>query len=372
MGGIQPLVAAELIDACGTDPTFFCELLFDATGSERVAEIGDFLIRPVKVILIVLAGWIVNRIVHRIISRSLARLIAAQKEKLDEAQAAAKVEPPAHPGRLAALRALAERRTERNAIAFEKSRQRAETLGEVLRSVASIVILSIAIFMALAEFNINLGPLIAGAGIIGLALGFGAQSLFKDFLTGIFMLIEGQYGVGDVIDVGDAAGVVEEVKLRTTKIRDLHGTVWYIPNGEIRRVANSSQEWARAVLDVEVAYDTDISHAMTVIMRTAVSVWEDTLDNATVLEEPQIWGVQAFGASAISIRLALKVEPSEQWAVAREVRRRLKDAFDEENIEIPFPQRTVWLRNVREPDEASDTPHETLEFTPQGAPEGEV
>jgi small conductance mechanosensitive channel len=168
------------------------------------------------------------------------------------------------------------------------------------------------------------------------------------------MLVEDQYGVGDVIDVGDATGVVEEISLRTTRLRDVDGTVWFVPNGEIRRIGNKSQQWARAVLDVEVAYDTDIEVASEVIKRVADSVWHDELEHATVLEEPEIWGVQEFGASAIAIRLVLKVEPGEQWATAREVRKRLKAVFDTEGIEIPFPQRTVWMHTM--PPAPSDSP----------------
>jgi small conductance mechanosensitive channel len=274
-----------------------------------------------------------------------------------------------------ALRELAARKARLASEQAERGRQRAETLGSVLRSIAALVIYTVATFMALGEFDVNLGPLIASAGIIGIAFGFGAQSLVKDFLSGIFMLVEDQYGVGDIVDVGDAAGVVEEVKLRITKIRDVHGTLWHVPNGEIRRVANMSQEWARAVLDVEVAYDTDLNHAMTVIKRTAVELWEAALPNATVLDEPEIWGVERFGSDAIAIRLVLKVEPGEQWATGREVRRRLKDAFDEEGIEIPFPQRTVWLHDA--PVTAAAPPRPTTpipeqDFTPKAAAEGEV
>ena len=243
----------------------------------------------------------------------------------------------------------------------------------VLRSIASIVVYSIAVMMSLAEFDVNLGPLIAGAGIVGVAVGFGAQSLVKDFLSGIFMLLEDQYGVGDVIDVGETTGVVEEVKLRTTQIRDVSGTLWHVPNGTINRVANMSQEWARTVLDVEVAYDTDIGHAMTVMKAAADSVWMENLAHATVLEEPEIWGVQSFGADSIAIRLVLKTEPGEQWATGREVRRRLKLAFDEAGIEIPFPQRTVWLHNVAGESVSVATPVvDSAEFTPKAAAEGEA
>ena len=367
------IIAAELVDACGSDPGFLCELLFDATGNETVSEIGEFLVRPVKVGLILLAAWVLNRIAHRLIERTVKGLIAAQEQRYADTALADTDEasPDATPAHLSSLRALAERRSALNAIHLERGRQRAETLGAMLRSGTTIVIFTIAGFMALAEFDVNLGPLIASAGIVGIALGFGAQSLVRDFLTGIFMLVEDQYGVGDIVDVGEAAGVVEEVKLRTTKIRDVHGTLWHIPNGEIHRVANKSQEWARAVLDVEVAYDTDIAHAMAVIKRVAVSVWEDALDHATVLEEPQIWGVEEFGASAIAIRLVLKVEPSEQFAVAREVRRRLKVAFDEEGIEIPFPQRTIWMHSVGEDVTGAPVTVQASDVVTRGTPEAE-
>jgi len=362
----------SLADACGSDPGFLCELVFDLTDSEGLAEATDFFVRPVKVILIFILAWLVNRVVHRIINRTVQEIVDSQAAKLEDASDVEDPGPHAH-GRLEALRELATRRSAKAKEQAERGQQRAQTLGTVLRSIASLVIYTIATFMALSEFNVNLGPLIASAGIIGIAFGFGAQSLVKDFLSGIFMLIEDQYGVGDIIDVGNAAGVVEEVKLRTTKIRDVHGTLWHIPNGEIARVANMSQDWARAVLDIEVAYDTDINHAMTVIKKVADSVWEEALPNATILSEPEIWGVESFGASAIAIRLVVKVEPSEQWAAAREIRKRLKPAFDDEGIDIPFPQRTIWLNKVEpEPVAMSATPKTPVEeFHPKTAPEGE-
>jgi small conductance mechanosensitive channel len=199
--------------------------------------------------------------------------------------------------------------------------------------------------MALGEFDINLGPLIAGAGIAGIALGFGAQSIVQDFLAGFFMLIEDQYAVGDIVDVGEASGVVEGMGLRTTRLRDVNGTLWYVPNGQIQRVANKSQQWARAVLDIEVAYDTDIELAKRVIKETADSVWNDHLPKATIIEEPEIWGVEMFGESAIAIRLVVKTEPGEQFSTAREIRGRLIVAFTREGIEIPFPQRVIWTRS---------------------------
>lgn len=366
------IVGAGLEDACGSDPGFLCELVYDSTESEVIAEFADFLVRPTKVLVILLAAWIITRIVRGLINRSIDRLLASQAEK--DAVHPASVADEASPQRLEALRELALRRAERSAIQAERTRRRTETLGTVLSSIAALVIYTIAAFMALGEFDVNLGPLIASAGIVGIAFGFGAQSLVKDFLSGIFMLIEDQFGVGDIIDVGAASGVVEVVSLRTTQIRDVHGTLWHVPNGEILRVANKSQQWARAVLDIEVAYDTNINHAMTVIKRCADGLWIEALPNATILEEPEIWGVESFGASAIAIRLAVKVEPGEQFATAREIRRRLKKAFDEEGIEIPFPQRTVWIHEVSDDEKAPPSPPagDFAEFTPVAAPEGEA
>jgi len=363
------VLGAGLPDACGPDPNFLCELVYDTTESELLAETADFLISPVTVVLILLAAWVINRIVRRLIRRGINRLLEGHAER-------AVLEPHVHegaPGRLEALRDLAAKRAERTAIQAERARRRAETLGTVLESVAALVIYTIAAFMALAEFSVNLGPLIASAGIVGIAFGFGAQSLVKDFLSGIFMLIEDQFGVGDIVDLGEAAGVVEALSLRTTEVRDVHGTLWHVPNGEILRVANKSQQWARAVMDIEVAYDTNVSHAMSIIKEVADTVWHDTLENATILEEPEIWGLENFGSDAIAIRLAVKVEPGEQWAAKREIRRRLKEAFDEAGISIPFPQRTVWLHEVTDEPAPPAPEPETVEheFMPAAAPEGE-
>lgn len=341
---ISTVLAATLTEACSDDPGFLCELVFDVTGNETLADVADFLVRPTKVLLILLVAWLLNRVAQRAINRTIDGIVDSQTKKLEDSNQPAVEDDK--PRRMKALAALTARREQREAIQVERSKQRAQTLGAVLRSMASIVIYFVAVVMALGEFDVNLGPLIAGAGIVGVAIGFGAQSLVKDFLSGIFMLVEDQYGVGDVVDVGDASGTVEAVNLRTTQIRDSQGTLWHVPNGEIRRVGNMSQQWARAVLDIDVAYDTDLNHAMGVIKRVADGLWEEALPNATVLEEPRVYGVQNFGADAVTIRLGVKVEPAEQFATARELRMRLKYAFDEEGIEIPFPQRTVWMHQV--------------------------
>ncbi len=344
MDAMFVLAQVSLTDACGSDPGLLCWLVFRITASEGLAQATEWLGRPLNAAIILALTWLVNRLLRRFISRAVERVIAGQQEDAAEAAAAAEhraaTEQRINLQQRSLARALALRESS------ERSTQRTRTVGTVVGNVASIMVYLIGIGMALAEFGVNLGPLIAGAGIVGVALGFGAQSLVKDFLSGIFMFIEDQYGVGDIIDVGEASGVVEVVNLRTTRIRDVEGTLWHVPNGEIRRVANKSQEWARTVLDIEVAYDTDIVRAMEVIKQVADEVWEQAPDHATILEEPELWGVEAFGESAIAIRLAMKVEPSEQWATARLIRARIKEAFDVEGIQIPFPQQTVWLHQV--------------------------
>ena len=226
----------------------------------------------------------------------------------------------------------------------ERRRQRTETIGSVLRSITSIVVFTVAGAMVLSELDFDLGPVIASAGIAGVALGFGAQNLVKDYLNGMFMILEDQYGVGDAIDAGEASGIVEAVGLRTTRLRSVDGTVWHIRNGEILRVGNMSQGWSRALLDVSVAYDTDTDKATAVIKEVADGVWHDEVLGKLVLEEPEVWGVENLGVDGIAIRLVVKTAPLEQWTVARELRRRVKTAFDEHGIEIPLPQRSLWLR----------------------------
>ncbi len=332
-------VLAQTTDTC---ESFVCRWVNDVSHNDTLARFVDWVVaKPLKVLLIFVIALVVNRLLRRGIRKMIDRLMSEREE-----HARRRHEQEVEDGRFAALRARAMAKAQLLEVQAERSKQRTEALGTVLRSIASLVVYGMAAIIALGEFGVSLGPLVAGAGIVGVALGFGAQSLVRDFLSGIFMLIEDQYGVGDVIDVGDATGVVEEVNLRTTRLRDVNGTVWFFPNGEIRRVGNKSQQWARTVLDVDVSYDTDLGRAAEVIKTVADSVWHDQLENATVLEEPEIWGVEAFRDSSVAIRLVLKVEPGEQWATAREIRKRLKRAFDEAGIEIPFPQRTLWMREA--------------------------
>ena len=195
----------------------------------------------------------------------------------------------------------------------------------------------------------GLGPLIATAGIVGIALGFGAQSLVKDFLAGMFIIVEDQYGVGDIIDVGELSGTpvvgtVESVSLRATRLRSVNGTVWHVPNGTVARVGNMSQQWARALLDVSVAYGSDLELAQAEIKRVADELWGDPAWAGMVLEEPEVWGVEELAPDGVTIRLVVKTQPAEQFKVLRELRTRIKTALDSAGVEIPTAQRTVWVR----------------------------
>lgn len=325
-------------DVCDAGMDVVCDWVLDVTGSERLAELTDWLVeRPAKILLLFAVAFVVNRIFRRTIRRGVRRMVADR-----EAKRVLRHQQEVADGRFAQRGTQAELKARQLVVDADRSKQRAQTLGTVLESTATVVIYSLAALIALGELEINLGPLIAGAGIVGIALGFGAQTIVRDFLAGMFMIIEDQFGVGDIVDLGDAVGVVEEISLRTTRIRDVHGAVWYFPNGEVRRVANKSQLWSRSVLDVEVAYDTDIEHAKRVILEAACSVWDDGIDGATILEQPEIWGVERLGDSAVAIRLVVKTEPGEQWMASREIRQRIKVAFDRAGIVIPFPQRVVW------------------------------
>jgi small conductance mechanosensitive channel len=231
-----------------------------------------------------------------------------------------------------------------NTLANERRTQRAETIASLLSSVVTIVLAAVLVVMVLAELGFNILPVIASASIKGVALGFGAQTLVKDFLAGVFMIFEDQYGVGDEIDLGEAVGTVEAVSLRVTRLRDVNGTVWYVRNGEISRVGNMSQNWARTVLDISVAYHEDLVKVRRVLQEVAHDLWDDEDFKGRIIEEPSVWGVQELGFDGVIIRVALKTAPLEQWSVAREMRERIKARFDFEGIEIPYPQRVVWHR----------------------------
>ena len=216
-------------------------------------------------------------------------------------------------------------------------------MASVLKSLTTWAIIVIVVLTVLDALGIPTAPLLASAGIVGVAVGFGAQSLVRDVISGVFMISEDQYGVGDVVDLGDASGVVEAVGLRITRVRDVDGTVWYIRNGEVLRVGNRSQGWARAVLDVGIAYGEDVTRAENLLLDVAKELKDDAQFGALVLEEPEMWGVESVSADGVVLRLVVKTQPLQQWAVARELRRRIKERFDVEGVRVAHPQSAVWV-----------------------------
>jgi small conductance mechanosensitive channel len=219
----------------------------------------------------------------------------------------------------------------------ERRRQRAETIGSILRSCATAVIFGVAFVMVLSEVHIDIGPIIASAGVVGVALGFGAQSLVKDFLSGVFMILEDQYGVGDVVDTGSATGTVEEVGLRVTRLRDGQGVVWYVRNGEILRIGNQSQGWSTAIVDVSVAYDENLPAVQELIRSVAADLADDEEWADQILEDPVVAGVESVTGTAMTIRVIIRCRPSEHLGVQRELRSRVKLAFDREGVRVPPP-----------------------------------
>lgn len=293
-----------------------------------VEQVVQLLIQPgLRIVLILFFATLVLLVLRKIIDRTVQR--AKSPDAASRGRRRRRGEPEVEPHAL-------------------RRAQRADALGALISSIVTVVIWTLAVFLILGEVGINLAPLIAGAGIVGLAIGFGAQDLVNDFISGVFMLAEDQYGVGDIVDVGEAAGVVEGVTLRTTRIRDIEGTLWHVPNGEIRRVGNSSQEWARSLLDIGVPYDTDVDLATEIIEGVAQQMASEAGYDELFLDPPEVWGVQALGADSVDIRLVIRTQPGAQWGITRELRGRIKAAFDVAGIEIPFQQRTVWVRSEDE------------------------
>jgi len=273
---VAPLLSAapdeqQLADACGVDPTWICRRTFDATGgNEALTGIVDWFVGgPLAALAILLIAWTLTRFARRAVERSVRKI--ATRDRV----AGERLQSLGIPNADALLPGDSLR-----------SDARARSIGAVLGSSTAVFIWVVAVLMALAQLDVNVGPLIAGAGIAGIALGFGAQSLVKDCLNGLFVLIEDQYGIGDVIDLGEAVGVVEEVSLRTTVLRGLDGTVWHVPNGEVQRVGNRSMLWSVALIDVDVAYNSDLDRARTIMLDTANEVCASEEWSEAVLEAP--------------------------------------------------------------------------------------
>ncbi|MDX2380730.1 MAG: mechanosensitive ion channel family protein [Acidimicrobiia bacterium] len=318
-------------DVCGDDPTWICREVWEATGNSALSQIADWVIgRPLKIAFILFIGWVAARIARHYVRKWVKRIAESEGSTTRRSLEVIGLE---------GIESLQADEPD------PRREARAVSISAVLGSTVSVIIWSIAIMIALSEAGINLAPLIAGAGIAGVALGFGAQSLVKDCIAGFFMLVEDQYGIGDHVDLGEATGTVERITLRVSVLRSGDGTVWHVPNGEVRRVGNRSQVWSIAVIDMDVAYDADLARVREVMRTVAAEVCATPEFSEVILDEPEMLGVEVLGPDAITVRMHIKTSPGAQWRLQRALREQIKIAFDAENIEIPFPQRTVWVRS---------------------------
>ncbi|MEV0156616.1 mechanosensitive ion channel family protein [Micromonospora sp. NPDC050686] len=314
VAALPPITSESPSVECLDDP--LCEIAYRISGSTWFAE-GSYwiVVKPLRIVLILLLALIARWALHRTINRL--------------------VRTTGHSPMPTLLRPLRERiptaATEPGEFVPERRRQRAEAIGSVLRSVVTAFVLGIALLMILREFNFDLAPLLASAGIVGVALGFGAQSLVKDLLAGLFMLIEDQYGVGDTVDLGEATGVVESVGLRVTTVRDGRGVLWYIRNGEIVRVGNKSQGWALVVVDLPIGF-AGTEEATAVLRTAAESVALDPGLAEQIVEPPNVLGVEQITVDGAVLRTVVKTTAEGQFAVGRELRRRLAEALDNSGI----------------------------------------
>jgi small conductance mechanosensitive channel len=275
------------------------------------------IIRPLRILAIILVAMLARWLAHRAIDRltrpvrtgELPHILRPLKEQVEHA-----------------------RWLDASGILSQRRAQRAATLGSVLKSVVSFAVFLLASLLILGELAINLAPFLAGTSIIGVAIGFGAQNIVKDFLSGMFMILEDQYGVGDIIDFEKASGTVEAVGLRTTRLRDDNGTVWYVRNGEVVRVGNLGQGFAEVVLSVPVPVGASIPDAAAALLDAARELQAEDGWRGLLLGEPELQGIDSMTREESTVRLVVRVRPLEQWRVARELRRRIRERLDELGI----------------------------------------
>lgn len=280
-------------------------------GWEHIPKWAVLLISSLNLILIIILAFVVRRVVGHLLNAIHVRL--------------------------------------RKRMAGVEERKRVDTLNRIFGYVASVVIWVITVMVILAELGISIAPFLATAGVVGIAISFGAQSLVKDYFTGFVMLIENQIRQGDFVDISGKSGHVEEVTLRHVRLRDGEGTVHFVPNSAITTVSNHSRDFAYAVVEIGVGYDVNLGQAYEVIKQVGTGLREDPDLSEKILEDIQILGVNALGDSAVTIRLRMKVIALEQWVVRRAILAALKQAFQKSGIEIPFPQRVVRIQNQSQP-----------------------
>lgn len=308
----------------------------------HLASIDFWLGAPLRIIMIVLIGLILHAMVRLVIRKVTSSIARGTQSRVVAAS------PKKRQGN---------RWKTDTTLSSARQSQRAKTVGSVLRSVASIVIWTVMIVMIIAELGFNIAPVIASAGVVGVALSFGAQSLVKDFLSGIFIVAEDQLGIGDWVDLGEASGEVEAVGLRTTQVRDLEGTLWHVRNGEILRVGNSSQGWARTVVDLPIPYDADIDEMADFLVEATSEALQKPGIKGNVTGKPEYLGVQSITGESVTLRLLVKTAPAAQFSVGRKLREELKKAMDARGIRMPHTNQSVFLTK-----EQSAPPKKNLPF----------
>jgi len=269
-----------------------------------------FLITSLRIVLILVIAWIAMIMLHKVLARLERRLI---KKSVDNA------EPPT------------------------ESAKRAETLVRLIRQAIQIALWITVVLFILRELAMDIAPLLASAGVVGLAIGFGAQNLVRDFISGFFFILENQIRVGDVAVINGTGGLVEQINFRTIVLRDLSGVVHTFPNGTVSTLANLTRDWSAYVFDIGVAYKENTDRVIAIMKQVGTELLADPEFGNAILEEPEIFGVDRLADSAVIIKGRIRTKPSRQWAVGREYLRRIKAAFDREQIEIPFPHRTVYF-----------------------------
>jgi moderate conductance mechanosensitive channel len=300
-----------LTGICGREPGTACRLVWDLTHSGTATRLTKvYLAGPVtvalRIIFVLLLALVLRAVAHRILRR------------ITDRAANGKADGGGH--------------TLLPELSGERRRQRSQALRTILGNASSIVIFGIAAMVILGDLGVNLAPILASAGVLGVALGFGAQNLVGDFLAGVSILLEDQYGVGDVITTSATSGTVEAVGLRVTRMRDVNGVVWHIRNGSIQQVGNQSQGWARAVIDFPVPYNQNMSEIREIMTQVATSMWREPRWEGVILEEPKVWGVQSLSSSEAVWRLVAMTTPPRQYEVERELRERIKVELDSRGI----------------------------------------
>jgi small conductance mechanosensitive channel len=299
-----------LTDACGQSPTLSCEAMWNWTHSRLLARGADWVVtKPLLALLIVGIATIVNKVLRRVVTKAITRFTNREQFAVSALSRIGMGAPPSL------------------SVVDPRLAKRTSTLTAVGRAAVSWLVWTVAALLVIGAFGIELGPLLAGVGIVGIAVGLGAQTLVRDFIAGFFMIMEDQFGVGDEVDLGQAVGVVESVTLRCTTVRGDDGTLWSVPNGSIVRVGNQSKLWSKALLDITIWYDADVDRATELLRSTATEVCARPELQSIVLEAPEVLGVERLTNDGVVLRVVVKTAPGRQWELMRALRSAIKEAF---------------------------------------------